>query len=316
MMDKYGRLCLFEWVVMGYAVLTLLLMGMWWGRLVCPLPMLLGRVGAVAMTLLLWQLYRRKPSRWTMVLRVAGQLCLLGWWYPDTYELNRFLPNLDHLFASWEQALFGCQPALLFAQQLPSPWISEPLCMGYFSYYLMIMGVPLYFFWRQYDRLAYCTFIVLASFFLFYVIFITLPVAGPQFYYEAVGLDEIAAGHFPNLGHYFLTHQESLPIPGDGGLFHSLVQQAHDAGERPTAAFPSSHVGIATVLLWLARETRNKALILSILVLTVLMFFATFYIQAHYAIDALAGLVAGTAMYWFFRGIYYQCMSDEKKVQT
>ena len=31
------------------------------------------------------------------------------------------------------------------------------------------------------------------------------------------------------------------------------------------------------------------------------MFFATVYIQAHYAIDALAGLFVGTAFYWLFR---------------
>jgi len=39
-------------------------------------------------------------------------------------------------------------------------------------------------------------------------------------------------------------------------------------------------------------------------VLSVLMFFATFYIQAHYAIDAIAGLFVGTAMYFLFRKIY------------
>ena len=31
------------------------------------------------------------------------------------------------------------------------------------------------------------------------------------------------------------------------------------------------------------------------------MCFATVYIQAHYAIDAIAGLITGTAFYWFFR---------------
>jgi hypothetical protein len=33
----------------------------------------------------------------------------------------------------------------------------------------------------------------------------------------------------------------------------------------------------------------------------VLMFFATFYIQAHYAIDAIAGLFVGTLMYFLLR---------------
>lgn len=295
-------LLLFERVVIGYAVLTLLLMLVLWGRLVNPGSMLLLRVGAVVMTVGLWQLYRWKPSKLTMLLRVAGQLALLSRWYPDTYEFNRLFLNLDHVFAGWEQAIFGCQPALLFSQNFSSPVLSELLSLGYVSYFPMIAAVAFYYFLKCYDRLSYCTFVILASFFLFYVIFIFLPVAGPQFYYEAVGFDQIAQSNFPDLGHYFYQHREMVSLPGaEGGLFHDLVQQAHDAGERPTAAFPSSHVGISVVLLWLAWETRSRALFIPLLILTVLMFFATFYIQAHYAIDAIAGIFVGTGMYFLFR---------------
>ncbi len=338
---------MFEWLVLAYTAFTLLLMAFFWGRLVNPAPMLLGRVGVVAMTLVLWQVYRRWPSRLTLLLRVAGQLCVLGWWYPDTYEFNRLLPNLDHVFAGWEQALFGCQPALLFAQNFSSPVLSELLCLGYFSYYPLIAAVSFYYFWKRPERLDYAIFVILGSFFLFYVIFIFLPVAGPQFYFEAVGVDQIAAGHFPDMGHYFLDHQAALPIPGaEGGLFHDLVQQAHNAGERPTAAFPSSHVGVTVVLLWLAWEkgkvtssscvpsvasdqrssavpegaaiglSRPWGLIIPVAVLFVLMFFATFYIQAHYAIDAIAGLFTGTAMYFVLRWAYGRAERSARRVES
>lgn len=298
------RLYWFEWAVLAYVLLTTVLMAVLWGRLVDPVPMLTLRAGAVAMTLALWQLYRWRPSRLTAVLRVAGQMALLAWWYPDTYEFNRLFENLDHVFAGCEQSIFGCQPALLFAQECPQAWISEPLCLGYVSYYPMIAALTLYCFLRRYERFTYVTFVILASFFVFYIVFIFLPVAGPQFYYEAVGLEKIAAADFPDLGHYFLTHQESLPIPGADGPLHDLVQLAHDAGERPTAAFPSSHVGISVILLWLAWEVRSRWLLTVLAVLTALMFFATFYIQAHYAIDAIAGGFAGTAMYFLLRWFY------------
>ena len=317
-MGKKG-LCLFEWAVLAYTAFTLVLIAIFWGQLVDPVPMLTGRAGAVAMTLVLWQAYRRWPSKLTMVLRVIGQLCFLGWWYPDTYEFNRLFLNLDHVFAGWEQALFGCQPALLFSQNFTSPMLSELLCLGYFSYYPMIGAVAFYYFWKRYDRFPYVAFVILGSFFLFYVICIFLPVAGPQFYYEAVGTDQIAQGVFPNVGHYFLNHQEALPIPGsDGGLFHDLVQQAHNAGERPTAAFPSSHVGISVVLLMLAwekrkGETRTWALFIPVAILSLLMFFATFYIQAHYAIDAIAGLFTGLAMYLLFRWLHTRCCNKTER---
>ena len=298
-------LCWFEWVIMAYTVFTLIVMAIVFPQLPRPGTMISLRVVGVLMTVALWAIYRRWPCRLTMMFRVAGQMVLLSSWYPDTYEFNRILPNLDHLFASWEQALFGCQPALVFSQNCPSPWVSELLSLGYVSYFPMIATVSFYYFFQRYERLAYAAFVILGSFFLFYVIFLFLPVAGPQYYYQAVGCDQIAQGVFPDIGHYFLDHQESLTIPGyhDGVIYH-LLQFTHNAGERPTAAFPSSHVGITTVLLWLIWEVRSKKVFLILLPLGILMFFATFYIQAHYAIDAIAGLPVGTAMYFLLKRVY------------
>ena len=310
------KLQLFEWAMLSYTLFTLLLMALNWGRLVDPFPMLLGRVGAVAMVVVLWQLYRRWPSRYVMMLRVAGQLMLLGWWYPDTYELNRFCPNLDHVFAGLEQSLFGCQPALTLHEQWSSPLLSELLDLGYVSYFPMIGAVAFYYFWKRYTQFTEAAFVILGSFFLFYVIFIFLPVAGPQYYYQAVGPDQIAQGVLPDMGTYFRDHQESLPIPGvEGGFFHNLLLITHAAGERPTAAFPSSHVGVTTVLLWLAWQARSRWLFCCLLPLAVLLFFATFYIQAHSVIDAIAGLFVGTAMYFLMRGVYRACLKS-KKCQT
>ena len=302
--DKKGLLWA-EWAMLGYTALTLVLMAVLWDRLVSPVDMLAGRAGAVLTTLALWGVYRRWPCRLTMFVRVAGLMAWLGWWYPDTYELNRVLPNLDHLFASAEQWLFGCQPALVLPVRFPQPVVSELLSLGYVSYYPLIVALVLVYFFRRYERFTYAVYVVMASFFIFYVVFDLLPVAGPQFYYEAVGCDLIAQGQFPDLGLYFRDHQESLPIPGwNDGLFYDLLVDAHNAGERPTAAFPSSHVGITTVLLWLAWEVRSRWLLAVMAPLAVLMFFATFYIQAHYAIDAIAGLFAGTAFYFVLRHLY------------
>ena len=294
-----------EWAMLLYVAVTLVMMSVEWSSLVDPVGMLKGRAGAVATTLALWGLYRLRPCRLTMFIRVAGLMAWLGWWYPDTYELNRALPNLDHLFAQAEQWLFGCQPALVLLERFPQPIVSETLSLGYVSYYPLIVGLTFFYFFRRYQRFTYAVYVVMASFFLFYIIFDLLPVAGPQFYYEAVGCHEIAAGHYPDLGHYFLTHQESLPIPGwKDGVFYDLLVDAHNAGERPTAAFPSSHVGVTVVLLWLAWESRSRRLLWVMMPFAVLMFFATFYIQAHYAIDAIAGLFVGTIFYFFLRSIY------------
>lgn len=288
-----------EWIAMGYLLVTLVMMAVTWPRLVNPAAMLGLRAAFVAATLAAWGIYRLKPCRLTMLLRIVVQMVFLSWWYPDTYELNRVLPNLDHVFASCEQAVFGCQPSLLFSQIVPCGWFSELMCLGYVSYFPLMVIVCLYYFFQRYHEFQLCALVMLGSFFTYYVIFILLPVTGPQFYYLAVGTDQIAQGIFPNLGDWFLTHSERMAAPGwSDGFFYHLLDITHDAGERPTAAFPSSHVGVTTVIMLLALRTRSRRLILTILPFYVLMCFATVYIYAHYAIDAIAGLVTGIIFYY------------------
>ena len=287
-----------EWVVMGYLLLTVLLILFTYTKIQDPESLLWGRFRVVAMTLALWGVYRMIPCRFTYFCRIGLQLLLLSWWYPDTYELNRILPNLDHLFAGYEQLLFTCQPALLFSETINNPVFAELMHLGYASYFPLIAIVTLFYFFWRYTEFNRAVFIILASFFLYYVIFIFLPVTGPQYYYAAVGLDDIAQGIFPNLHDYFATHDEALPMPGNSnGFFYQCVASAHETGERPTAAFPSSHVGITTILLFLAWRTKNRLLFYFIIPFYVLMCLATVYIRAHYAIDVIGGWVSAVIFY-------------------
>lgn len=288
-----------EWIILGYMVLTLLLALFMSTKIHDINPMIWGRFRTVMMMLGLWVVYRLIPCRFTMFARIALQLLLLGIWYPETFEFNRHFPNLDHLFATHEQSLCGCQPALLFSQAIAHPVFSELMHLGYSSYFPLIAIVTLFYFFKRYEQFLRAEFIILGAFYIYYVIFIFLPVTGPQYYYLAAGFDQIANGVFPDMGNYFATHMEKATTPGwSEGFFYSLVEGMHDAGERPTAAFPSSHVGITTIVMLLALHTRSRWLTLCMLPFYVLMCFATVYILAHYAIDALAGLVTGALLYF------------------
>jgi membrane-associated phospholipid phosphatase len=246
----------------------------------------------------LWGVYRMVPCRLTMFCRVTLQLAMLSWWYPDTYELNRVLPNLDHHFAQMEQTLFGCQPALLFSQKLTWPVWSELMYLNYSSYFVLILTVTLYYFLCRYQEFQRASLVIIGSFFAFYVVFDLLPVTGPQYYYLAAGPDNIAAGVFPNVGDYFLTHNEMMTMPGyQDGFFYQFMVHAHAAGERPTAAFPSSHVGVTIVMLMLALRTKSRWLSWFVGVMLALMCLSTVYIRAHYAIDVIAGLAVGFIFY-------------------
>lgn len=286
-----------EVVSLAYNLLTTLLICVLYVRMDHPGQMLLERVGIVAITVLLMLIYQRYACKLTSFLRTLFQLGLLAYWYPDTYEFNRLFPNLDHLFARAEEMLFGCQPAIEFGVHYASVWFSEAFNMGYFAYYPMIAGVVLYYFFARYREFNRTAFIVLTSFFVYYLIYIFVPVAGPQYYFPAIGLDDVNIARFSPVGDYFNHHSELLPAPGDvHGLFYQLVEMSQQAGERPTAAFPSSHVGMSTILMILAWRA-SKPLTCILLPFYVLLCCATVYIQAHYLIDSLAGFVSAFGIY-------------------
>lgn len=288
-----------EWVVLAYMLLTTIVILFTYTKAINPESMLWGRFRILVTMAALWVVYKMMPCRFTIFCRVGLHLALLSWWYPDTYEINRIFPNLDHVFATWEQQVFDCQPALLFYDALPSIFISEPLIIGYSGYFPLIAVVSLFYFFCRYQEFERATFMILASFFIYYVVFVFLPVTGPQYYYAVVGLDNIANGVFPDIGTHFATHQDKLPIPGDpNGFFHQLLEAAHETGERPTAAFPSSHVGITVILSILAWQARNKPLFILTLVFLLLINIATIYLRAHYVIDIIAGWVTSIIIYF------------------
>lgn len=301
----------YEWAMAIYLLFTLVLLIFMWGRAANPMAMLQDRALVVLITAAAWLLYRLLPCRLTRLLRVVAQLSLLSVWYSDTYEYNRMFPNLDHIFAAWEQTVFGFQPSLLFAKNFANGVVSELMCLGYASYFLLIAIVAFYFFFCRYDKFHRAAFIILGSFFIYYVVFIFLPVTGPQYYYPAAGLENIASGIFPDLGNYFATMRDPLPTPGyEDGVFYQMVVEAHNAGERPTAAFPSSHVGVTTILMLLAWRAPSRRLFLFLLPFYVLMCFATVYIYAHYAIDVFAGWASAVLIYTVLNVIYVKFIRE------
>ena len=287
-----------------YNLFTTLLIIIFFNRLNDPQAMLLGRFFIAFATFAVIYVYTKFPSMATRLLRVVSQMALLSYWYPDTFEFNRIFPNLDHLFATLESDLFGCQPALLFDQVCSGLFWREAFNMGYWLYYPMIALVSFYYFFCRPKEAERCTFVIMASFFLYYIIYIFLPVAGPQFYFPVIGEEIAAAGPYPELGDYFNLHPEiSIAQEGKGGLFTELVGMAQGAGERPTAAFPSSHIGVTTILVMLAYRAK-KWLFAVMFPVYVLLCCATVYIKAHYLVDAIAGLVTGVLVYYLTTWLY------------
>ncbi len=295
--DSRKGLFAVEKATLIYTLLTSVLILFLFQEMDHPWHMLLDRAMIVGLTFLLMYLYRLAPCKFSAFVRIAVQMSLLSYWYPDTYEFNRFFPNLDHIFASAEQWMFGGQPAIWFCEALPYQWASEAFNLGYFSYYPMILVVTMFYFIFRFELFEKLSFVLVTSFFVYYLIYIFVPVAGPQYYFPAIGLDNVAKGIFPAIGDYFNHHLDLLPGPGfDDGFFYNLVEGSQQVGERPTAAFPSSHVGVSTLLMIMAWRGSRK-LFVFLLPFYVLLCCATVYIQAHYLIDAIAGFVSAFILY-------------------
>ncbi len=192
----------------------------------------------------------------------------LAFLYRETDSLNNvFFHNLDPYLFRWETIIFHAQPSLSFRYLFPQIWFSELMNFGYFSFYLIILVFLFYTFSQKRELAAKQTFLIIVAFYLYYIIFIIFPTAGPQF--------------------YFSTDIESS---GGPGVFKALVHLAQRIGEGETGAFPSSHVGITSIILFQSYRF-NKKLFWGILPVALLLFSSTVYIQAHYLIDVVAGIL-------------------------
>ena len=225
---------------------------------------------------------------------VAGVRCflpfaLLSYWYPETYYFNSFIfPNLDHYFVAADQALFGCQPSLEFSKLMPQAWFSELMYFGYFSYFFLIFGTALWCYIHRKEIFHKAIFIFVVSFYLYYIIFAIIPVIGPQFYFD------------PQL----------IEVP-DGYVFCSAMRFFQYVGEKPTGAFPSSHVGITfIVIIFVYRHCRH--LLRFVLPLFIILTLSTVYIKAHYLVDVIGGFISAILFYFLTSSLYRKINSDSQ----
>lgn len=292
-----------EMVTLFYALLTLLMTVIKYPELHHPGVLLADRLLIILGIGILAIVYYYRPSEGTRLFRTIFPVTLLAYWYPDTYEFCSCYPYLDHLFAEADATLFGCQPSMVFSENFSGVFWSELFHLGYFSYYPMIavaIVAPLFTSRRLFEKQA---FIIITCFLLYYIIYLFLPVAGPQYYFDIVGQDAINSIDYPSIGTYLRDNAMEPTQVGPDGPFHRLVAMMQGAGERPTAAFPSSHVGISTILMILLFRHERK-LAWGFLPLYVILCFSTVYIQAHYLVDVFGGLVSGAVFYVFAHWLY------------
>ena len=200
---------------------------------------------------------------------------LMTFLYKETATLNTLIfPKIDEFLSNLDQNIFKFQPSIEFSKHFNSLFFSELFYFGYFCYYLLplvVLGI-LYKFLPQ--KIEEFGFILISSFLLYYFIFIIIPAEGPQFYFT-----------FPD---NYIEAQ---------GIFGNAIKLIQKNGEAPTAAFPSSHVGISwIVIFWLYQNFRKS--VKYFLPFVILLMFSTVYIKAHYFVDVVAGFLTAPIVFF------------------
>lgn len=223
-----------------------------------------------------------KHKIWSLIT-VIGIYAGLTVLYKETATLNSlFYPIIDARLANWDQLIFGFQPAIEFSKALPYALFSELMFMGYFSYYLMPLVILFIIFRKSPEHIEEFGFVLITSFLIYYLYFILVPAVGPQFYFDAP--------------------ENSIEAQGVFGKTIKLIQEN---GEVPTAAFPSSHVGIALVMMqWLNKHLKKD--LKFFIPFVILLIFATVYIKAHYVVDVIAGILSAPLVYYVSERFYHK----------
>jgi len=178
--------------------------------------------------------------------------------------------EFDPLIIEVDRWLCGELPNI-WVQNYVTPQLTEFMQLSYSIYWITIpLGGFIFYFDGDKQLYEYLLHFVTFTFFLSYIIFIIFPVAGPRFY---------------------MANQIRVPYQGLflGNYLRSFV---HEVGFRG-GAFPSSHVGVAVVILLFVWHFKRKVAIFLFLPLVLALSVATVYGQYHYLTDVLAGLLMG-----------------------
>lgn len=282
----------FEWVALGYLLITSALILIFARNLAHPLR-LLGVQALVAILIL--ALCRAEANVWIPISRSGeGRTARNGcptfvqrfwhfWrhWYPHLFFLFCFeqLGALVHLVTPrWRDAkliafdhwLTGMHPAI-WLEQFATPGRNEFMQLAYLTYfvYLLVLGGILYYrkdwhgYWSvmTYSAVAYA---------IGYVIAILFPIESPWFAMAGLWSGELR-----------------------GGLFTAVINFIEHYGRVRGAAFPSEHVAGSFAALWGAWRHR-RWLFWVMLPLVLCMCVSTVWGRYHYVADIFGGIVTGT----------------------
>jgi len=218
-----------------------------------------------------------------LFIRSYYPILLYLYFFESVSATNRvfFSDWLDPFFLKIDYRIFGYLPSLEWSFRYGNIWLKEWLYFSYFSYYLMIIGLPVLVFLKRRKALDEVVFVLSLVFYFCYFIYSWLPVIGGRFIPEAMQWTKQA----------------------DGGVFTSIMAYIYIHTPHLGGAFPSSHIAIALVLSMLGVKFFRLIGII-MLIVTFFLAIATVYCHYHWFIDAVFGIITGLLGYWVAQTVF------------
>lgn len=300
-----------DWITLAFCLWMLILIAFGWNRVSNPEINFISYLSIFAgILILLWlNAYMQeaakpenlssdvskvvRPKFYTVLqfIRSYYPIMLYLYFFESTTATNKvvFHDWLDPFFQSIDFSIFGYLPSMEWGMRFGNAWLREWMYFSYFSYYLMIIGLPVWFYIRRRKAMDEVVFVLSFVFYVCYFIYSWLPVMGGRFIPLAMKW----------------TQQSG------GGVFSSIMAYIYTHSPHLGGAFPSSHIAIALVLSMLAFKYFKK-LGSVLLFITFFLSLATVYCHYHWFIDAVFGVLTGLLGYWLAQKIYRPYSEDSK----
>ncbi len=248
----------------------------------------------VILSAYLERIWEGKEGWWFRVFRFLRGLypvLLFTYFYTSNHSFNRVLITTwqDPLFIEADRAIFGYLPSLEWGIKYNHWLISELFHFAYFCYYPMIVGLPVYLWFKDKKAFEELIFVLTFSFYTFYFIYSLLPTIGGRYFDEALTRTKLYRA----------------------GPFTRIMAFIYNNSRHWGGAFPSSHVGIAVVLTVAAlayKNTRKMGYVFA--VVTLFLSLATVYCHYHWFVDALGGIVVGIGSFYLGRWVYNKMLEN------
>ena len=174
---------------------------------------------------------------------------------------------LEPWLIKWDYILFGSHPTV-WIQRFYQPWLTEIMAFSYWSYYVLIPFGCIVLYLRKDKSLFHSfTFNLSLTLYICYFSYLFLTARGP---------------------HETLAHLHSERV--GGGFFDSFVIKIQSYASISGAAFPSSHVAAVWVVLIFMFKFKSK-LGWTIFPVVLLLSISVVFMQYHYVVDSLAGIL-------------------------